>query len=142
MKSSRTALITHLQSANFTGKAQTIKKYAGELTDRDKRTLTLRIHLPAVLVLFMDGFPLRDVPEHIFSLLFITETRMLDREETEADAITLLGDYAAWLKENYRWQDEYHWYQVVEEGQAQASLLMNDHKYTIAELPVRIRKGV
>lgn len=142
MYKTRQALISHLKSTGFTYPAETIAKYAGELADKLRGPTLPRLELPAILVLFLDGFPLREVAEHEFSLLFITQTRHADNEETEKEALLLLEKYAKWMLDNYRFEDETYYYQLVDLQNARANTLLNDHKYTIVELPVKVRKGV
>lgn len=134
----RNALVNHLQDYNQSNQAETIKSYAGELTDRDKG-MRLRINLPAILVLVIEGFPLRDVKESQFSLLFLTETVTLSKEDVEEDAVKLVDTYMNYLWENYRFEDEHHYYHLVDLQNSRATLLMNDHKYTIFEVPVFAR---
>lgn len=146
MYKTRKALIDHLKTADVPSPAATIDKYAGELGDKQRAPSLPRLTLPAILVLFLDGFPLREVQEHQFSLLVVTETRTATKEESEKDALKLIEDYAKWLikegENNYRFEDDTQYYQLVDLQNARANTLLNDHKYTIVELPVIVRSGV
>lgn len=139
MKSCRTALIAHLQTATVASQAETIDKYAGELSDRD-RTPSRRINLPAILVLFIEGYPQRDVKEYEFSLLFITENSTAAREESESDALGMVEEYAAWMVENETFLHDGLYWHFVDVENARATTILSDHKYTIIELSTTVRK--
>lgn len=143
MYQTREALLSHLRAAS-TERADnlTIKTYAGELTDRE-RAARLRIPLPALLILFMDGQPVKEVPEFQFSLLFVTDTPKAETDLSEADALQLVQDYARWLAANQSFRgtgQDNHFYHMVGLAEARAHTLMNDHKYTILELTIVVRR--
>ncbi|XWN36081.1 MAG: hypothetical protein ROO71_08955 [Balneola sp.] len=142
MDNTRTALINHVSSASaseeVTAKAVTVEKYAGQIKELADKKTRVRIKLPAILIMFGQGNPLDTRPVHGFSLFFITETDKLDKKESEADALAMAQDYAKWLLNNHEFEDATSYYTLVNLEQSQVTLLLNDHKYTILELPVNV----
>nr|BDD47023.1 hypothetical protein 18 [Balneolaceae bacterium] len=145
MNSSRLAIINHLQSAegstgfDDTKAAETIKEFAGEI-DEKEMSIRIRIDLPAILILFMDGYPLRDAEEAEFVLLFATKNDTNTREESELDALEMVEEYSHWLNENQNWQHGGKHWSLINVDQARSSSFSVDHKYAIYQVTVEMRR--
>lgn len=141
MQKTRTALITHLQSANLS--AATIKPYAAEFARSDARKVVrLSVDLPAIFVVFDLGQPLADVPQNNISLLFVHDTKVLDSQENEKDALEFAVEYLDWLYEKYRFKDDEHWYQFIDMQNTTLEALLYDQKYTVlgCQLTISVEK--
>ena len=142
MDVTRTALIEHIKTASssedVTSKALTVEVYAGQIKELADRKTRVRIKLPAILVMFGQGNPLDTRPVHGFSIIFIAETNKLDKKKSEADALSMAQDYAKWLLNNHRFEDDNTYYTLVNLEQSSVNTIYNDHKYTILEMPVNV----
>ena len=142
MDVTRTALIEHIKTASssedVTSKALTVEVYAGQIKELADRKTRVRIKLPAILVMFGQGNPLDTRPVHGFSIFFIAETNKLDKKKSEADALSMAQDYAKWLLNNHRFEDDNTYYTLVNLEQSSVNTIYNDHKYTILEMPVNV----
>lgn len=135
----RQALVNHLKPKDIKAPVKVVKPYAGEVADK-KRSSRINGKLPAILVFFIEGRPVAEVPSARFSLLFITETNVLDSEKAEADALNIVEHYAEYLLNEPLFEDDDHYYCIDENEPMHAETLLSDIKYTIIDLQLIIKK--
>lgn len=135
MYNTRLALINHLQQSTALPAAATVKRYAGEI----QQASLGNINLPAILVLARDGQPIHPVPQMDFSLLFVTETQFLEKEEGEKDALLFTQAHAEWLVENQTFEDAERYYRFINLESATIRTVLSDYKYTILDLVTSVK---
>lgn len=141
MQQTRKALLDHLNSANLS--AETIKTYAAEFARGDsRRVVRLSVDLPAIFIVFDLGQPIADVPNNTMSLLFVHDSKTLEREENEKDCLEFAAEYMDWLYENYRFKDNERWYSLVNFQDTVLEALLYDQKYTVlgCQLTISVEK--
>lgn len=138
MYKTRSALIEHLKTANFTGKAKSIQRYTGQFSQSEKaKSARLGgLDIPAILVFTMDTAPLKEAPDTRISLFFVTYTDYADKASSEHDGWIICENYAKWLQDNHIFADDTTNYIIGDLSQQRANVLLNDYRHTIIELPI------
>jgi len=133
MLKAQQSLIAHL-TVEFP--STTLKEYAGEVSDANK----LCEVLPAVLVFYAGGDPMAQEPTHIFDILVMTESDILDKEEAKNNNLDLLSQVNQYLRDNYTFlpHDSSTGSYAIDKELVQARTILQTNQITIIALNVSI----
>lgn len=97
MRLCQLALINHLKARFPSPAIRTVKEYAGELADANE----LGELLPAVLVMYIDGFPAAEQKEYEFDLIIVVQNDTLEKLVASKSNLQQAADVIDYLREEY-----------------------------------------
>ena len=131
------SLITHIKTHFTSPQVRTIEEYAGQLKDAHKLTQLL----PAVLVMYIDGYPAAEDRQHVFDLIVITQSKTFIKKENRNANLQLSSDVAIWLKQNPIFQpydSSIGSYEILRESMYVRTLLA-DARFTIIAIRTQVK---
>jgi hypothetical protein len=97
MRNCQIALIDHLRAHFSAPTIRTVKEYAGELADANE----LGELLPAVLVMFIDGFPAAQEKQYEFDLIIVVQNDTLEKLAASKSNLQLAAEVIDYLRGDY-----------------------------------------